>query len=41
MVVVEPKYVVRTERLLLRPLTIEDAEDVLHMRRDAEVMLHT
>ncbi|KAL6711621.1 hypothetical protein ACN47E_004555 [Coniothyrium glycines] len=41
MVIVEPKYVVRTERLLLRPLCIDDAPDVLLMREDAEVMLHT
>ncbi|KAH3920414.1 hypothetical protein HBI56_069710 [Parastagonospora nodorum] len=41
MVVVDPKYVVKTERLLLRPLKLEDAEDVALMRKDPEVMKHT
>ncbi|KAL5115423.1 hypothetical protein ACEQ8H_006643 [Pleosporales sp. CAS-2024a] len=41
MVFVDSKYVVRTERLLLRPLKLEDAEDVLLMRKDPEVMKHT
>lgn len=41
MVVVDSKIVARTGRLLLRPLAMEDAEDVLLMRRDAEVMKHT
>jgi hypothetical protein len=41
MVVVDPEIFARTERLLLRPLRLEDAEDVLLMRKDAEVMKHT
>ncbi|KAF1840266.1 acyl-CoA N-acyltransferase [Cucurbitaria berberidis CBS 394.84] len=41
MVVVDPKIVVRSERLLLRPLAIEDAEDILLMRKHPEVMKHT
>lgn len=41
MVVVAPKYVAKTERLVLRPLNVEDAEDVLLMRKDPEVMKHT
>jgi RimJ/RimL family protein N-acetyltransferase len=41
MVVVNPKYVARTERLLIRPLKLEDAEDVVLMRRDSKVMMHT
>lgn len=38
---VDLKYVARTERLLLRPMKPEDAEDVLLMRKDPEVMKHT
>jgi RimJ/RimL family protein N-acetyltransferase len=41
MVVVDSEIFATTERLLLRPLRLEDAEDVLHMREDAEVMKHT
>ena len=41
MVVVDPGVFVKTERLLLRPLTLEDAEDVVLMRKDPEVMKHT
>ncbi|KAF1838406.1 acyl-CoA N-acyltransferase [Decorospora gaudefroyi] len=41
MVVVDPKIFARTERLLLRPLRVEDAADVLLMRRHPEVMKHT
>ena len=41
MVVVDPKIVVRSERLLLRALTIDDAADVLLMRKHPEVMKHT
>jgi RimJ/RimL family protein N-acetyltransferase len=41
MVVVDPKIVARTERLLIRPLTMQDAEDIVLMRSDAEVMKHT
>jgi RimJ/RimL family protein N-acetyltransferase len=41
MVVVDSKYVVKTERLLLRPLKFEDAEDVVLMRKDPDVMKHT
>jgi RimJ/RimL family protein N-acetyltransferase len=41
MVVVDSKYVAKTERLLLRPLRLEDAEDVVLMRSDPEVMKHT
>jgi RimJ/RimL family protein N-acetyltransferase len=40
-VVVDPKMFARTERLLLRPLRLEDAEDVVLMRKDPEVMKHT
>jgi hypothetical protein len=41
MVVVDPKIFARTERLLLRPLRLEDAEDVVLMRKHPEVMMHT
>lgn len=41
MVIVDPKYVARTERLLLRPLRLDDAEDVVLMRSDPEVMKHS
>lgn len=41
MVIVEPNIVARSERLLLRPLLAEDAEDVLLMRKHPEVMKHT
>ena len=41
MVVVDPKIFARTERLLLRPLRLEDAEDILLMRKHPEVMIHT
>lgn len=41
MVVVDSNIFVKTERLLLRPLKLEDAEDVLLMRKDPEVMKHT
>jgi len=41
MVVVDSKVTTKTQRLLIRPLTIEDAEDILLMRRDPEVMKHT
>ncbi|KAF2032095.1 acyl-CoA N-acyltransferase [Setomelanomma holmii] len=41
MVVVDPNYVARTERLVIRPLKLEDAEDVVLMRRNPEVMKHT
>jgi RimJ/RimL family protein N-acetyltransferase len=41
MVVVDPQIVAKTERLLLRPLELNDAEDILLMRKDPEVMKHT
>ena len=41
MVVVDSKIVARTERLLVRPLAMDDAEDIVLMRRDPEVMKHT
>ncbi|KAF1979701.1 acyl-CoA N-acyltransferase [Bimuria novae-zelandiae CBS 107.79] len=41
MVVVDPKITAKTERLLVRPLTMEDAEDVVLMRSHPEVMKHT
>ncbi|CAG5158925.1 uncharacterized protein ALTATR162_LOCUS5322 [Alternaria atra] len=41
MVVVDPNVFARTERLLLRPLRVEDAEDILLMRKHPEVMKHT
>jgi RimJ/RimL family protein N-acetyltransferase len=40
-VVVDPKLFAKTERLLLRPLRVEDAEDVVLMRKHPEVMKHT
>lgn len=41
MVLVDPNTVVKTERLLIRPLRLEDAEDVVLMRKHPEVMKHT
>jgi RimJ/RimL family protein N-acetyltransferase len=41
MVVVDPKITAETERLLIRPLAMADAEDIVLMRRDPEVMKHT
>ncbi|KAH7118984.1 GNAT domain-containing protein [Dendryphion nanum] len=41
MVIVDPSITARTERLLIRPLTIDDAEDVNLMRSHPEVMKHT
>ncbi|KAF1925807.1 acyl-CoA N-acyltransferase [Didymella exigua CBS 183.55] len=41
MVVVDPRIIAKTERLLLRPLELKDAEDVLLMRKHPEVMKHT
>lgn len=41
MVVVGPNVFAKTERLLLRPLKLDDAEDVVLMRKDPEVMKHT
>ncbi|KAF2268540.1 acyl-CoA N-acyltransferase [Lojkania enalia] len=41
MVVVDPKYTTTTERLLLRPMAMADAADILLMRSNPEVMLHT
>ncbi|KAF2640215.1 acyl-CoA N-acyltransferase [Massarina eburnea CBS 473.64] len=41
MVVVDTKITARTERLLIRPLVLEDAEDVMLMRSQPEVMKHT
>lgn len=41
MVVVDPKIVAKTERLLLRPLSLDDAAEVLLMRQHPEVMKHT
>jgi len=41
MVIVDPKYMAKTERLLIRPLKLEDAEDVALMRKHPEVMKHT
>jgi RimJ/RimL family protein N-acetyltransferase len=41
MVVVDPNVFAKTERLLLRPLKLDDAEDVVLMRKDPEVMKHT
>lgn len=41
MVIVDPCIVAKTERLLLRPLKLEDAEDVVLMRKHPEVMKHT
>ncbi|KAH8726510.1 GNAT domain-containing protein [Phaeosphaeriaceae sp. PMI808] len=41
MVIVDPKYATSTQRLVLRPLRIEDAKDVVLMRKNPEVMKHT
>ncbi|KAF2625699.1 acyl-CoA N-acyltransferase [Macroventuria anomochaeta] len=41
MVVVDSYIVAKTDRLLLRPLKLEDADDVVLMRKDPEVMKHT
>jgi len=41
MVVVDPKIVAKTERLLIRPLVMQDAEDLVLMWSDEEVMKHT
>jgi RimJ/RimL family protein N-acetyltransferase len=41
MVVVDARVTARTERLLIRPLTMEDAEDIVLMRSHPEVMKHT
>jgi RimJ/RimL family protein N-acetyltransferase len=42
MVVVDPKITAKTERLLLRPLTEEDAADINNgMFSNPEVMKHT
>ncbi|KAF2742693.1 acyl-CoA N-acyltransferase, partial [Sporormia fimetaria CBS 119925] len=41
MVIVDPKYTTKTERLLLRPLRLDDAPAVNVMRAHPEVMLHT
>jgi RimJ/RimL family protein N-acetyltransferase len=41
MVIVDPNVFAKTERLLLRPLKLDDAEDVVLMRKDPEVMKHT
>ncbi|KAF2445669.1 acyl-CoA N-acyltransferase [Karstenula rhodostoma CBS 690.94] len=41
MVVVDAKITASTERLLIRPLTIEDAEDIVLMRSHPETMKHT
>ena len=41
MVVVDPKITAKTERLLIRPLAMEDAADVVLMRSHPEVMKHT
>jgi hypothetical protein len=40
-VVVDPNIFARTHRLLLRPLRLEDAEDVVLMRKHSDVMMHT
>jgi hypothetical protein len=41
MVVVDSSVVAKTERLLIRPLIIEDAADVVLMRKHPDVMKHT
>ncbi|KAL1595027.1 hypothetical protein SLS60_009712 [Paraconiothyrium brasiliense] len=41
MVIVDPKNTAKTERLLIRPLMMEDAEDIVLMRSHPEVMKHT
>lgn len=41
MVIVDPKITVKTERLLIRPLRMEDAADINIMRAHPEVMKHT
>jgi RimJ/RimL family protein N-acetyltransferase len=41
MVTVDPKITAKTERLLLRPMVMEDAGDIVLMRSHPEVMKHT
>ncbi|KAF2195376.1 acyl-CoA N-acyltransferase [Zopfia rhizophila CBS 207.26] len=41
MVVVDPKITARSSRLLIRPLVMEDAADIVLMRSHPEVMKHT
>lgn len=41
MVVIDSRIVAKTERLLLRPLALSDADDVVLMRSDKNVMMHT
>ncbi|KAF2197979.1 acyl-CoA N-acyltransferase [Delitschia confertaspora ATCC 74209] len=41
MVVANAKLTLATERLLIRPLTLEDAPDIAELRADPEVMKHT
>lgn len=41
MVVVDSNVFAKTERLLIRPLKLDDAEDVVLMRKHPEVMKHT
>ncbi|KAF2478075.1 acyl-CoA N-acyltransferase [Lindgomyces ingoldianus] len=41
MVVVDPSIIARSERLLIRPLVMDDAEDIVLMRSNPEVMKHT
>lgn len=41
MVVVESNITARTERLLIRPLRMDDAEDIMLLRSQSETMKHT
>ncbi|KAF2115583.1 GNAT domain-containing protein [Lophiotrema nucula] len=41
MVVVDPSITAKTERLLLRPLKLEDADDILLIRSEEECMKYT
>lgn len=41
MVIVDPSITAKSERLLIRPLVMDDAADIVLMRSNPEVMKHT